>query len=378
MFKFKPSGMASAALMALLATLPMQLTAAPDNDKLGPQEVRMTWYGITNWHYQIGDVGVLLDGESVNGALSAASVTKQLNTVKLKGTVDVILAGHVHPDHTNQMRELVRQSNAKVYGPAALCTTLRNAGLPAERCVGVLGGEKITLSPFAAVRVVRWVHSVDCDSNSNGTGGPETFGFLFTVNTKNLMAQDHIPAHVDNPGDPRAHKILSWYVSDSGAGNEDLFIPRVAGGVTYGSPMQNLAAALEDAGLTTFDIWQGGPESRMVAQAKHVVPTFGVKVFMPHHLAARGNAQSSFKLEYGMHYPYSVDDQPKLKTLLDGLGVPQVFPENYWDAWVLDKHGIKQVANVEQKAVYGIPATGPGPGVQGTNPRAGQLECPQD
>jgi hypothetical protein len=108
------------------------------------------------------------------------------------------------------------------------------------------------------------------------------------------------------------------------------------------------------------------------------VPTFNVKTFMPHHLNARANAQSRFNLEYGMHYPYSLDDQPKLRDFLAGLGVPQVFPANYWDAWVYDREGIRTIDNAAMKADYGIPATGPGPGVQGPNPRAGELECPTD
>ena len=116
----------------------------------------------------------------------------------------------------------------------------------------------------------------------------------------------------------------------------------------------------------------------MVYQARQVVPGFNVQIFMPHHLNARANAQSRFSLEYGMHYPYSLDDQPKLRDFLAAAGVPQVFPTNYWDAWTYDRHGIRTVANVEQKAIYGLPAEGPGPGVQGPNPRAGELECPAD
>ena len=74
--------------------------------------VRMTWYGITNWHYQIGDVGVILDGESVNGALSATSVAKQLGAIRKKGTVEFIIVGHEHGDHSNQVPELAKQTGA--------------------------------------------------------------------------------------------------------------------------------------------------------------------------------------------------------------------------------------------------------------------------
>ena len=332
--------------------------------------VRMTWYGITNWHYQIGDVGVILDGESANAALNVASVTKQLSAIRKKGTIEFIVVGHEHGDHSNQVPELAKQTGAQVYAPARVCTRVVAHGLPASRCIPLDGGETIQLSDVAKIHVVRWVHSVDCGETTNGTGGPETFGFLFTVDTMPPGSQA-----VFNPGD---NKVLNWYVSDSGAGGPDLTTPRVANGRTYGSPMENLAAAMQAAGLEKLAIWQGGPESRMVYQARQVVPAFNVQIFMPHHLNARANAQSRFSLEYGMHYPYSLDDQPKLRDFLAAAGVPQVFPTNYWDAWTYDRHGIRTVANVEQKAVYGIPPTGPGPGVQGPNPRAGELECPTD
>ena len=350
----------------------------PDPLANAPESVRMTWFGITNWHYQIGDKGVLLDGEVVNSGSTprAGSVTTALTALKSGpgGTttttmsLDVILLGHVHPDHSVQLPEWAKQTGKIVYAPPAACATLVGTyGIPAAQCVGLKGGEVIKLSEFAEVRAVRWVHSVDCDEFSNGTGGPETFGFLFTVRT-------------------RDGKVLSWFSSDSGAGGPDLTTPRVvtsvSNGVTstvaYGSPLQNLNAALKDAKLTGFEIWQGGPESRMVYQARTVIPTYGVKTFMPHHLNSRAANGISFNLRYGMHYAYNPDDQPKLKQLLDTLGVAQVYPTNYWDAWIYDGKGIRAVPNTAMKAAYGLPASGPGPGVQFANPRAGALECTYD
>jgi hypothetical protein len=123
---------------------------------------------------------------------------------------------------------------------------------------------------------------------------------------------------------------------------------------------------------------QGGPESRVVTQARLVVPAFHVKTFMPHHLGVRANSVSAFSLEYGLHFPYDTNEQPLLRDFLKSSGVPQVAPVNYWDAWVFDANGVRAVANDQAKAQYGLPATGPGPGVQGENPRAGQLECAGD
>jgi hypothetical protein len=133
-----------------------------------------------------------------------------------------------------------------------------------------------------------------------------------------------------------------------------------------------------DAGLRQLAIWQGGPESRMVNQAKIVVPVFHVQTFMPHHLNARANAVSSFNLSYGMHYPYGLDDQPLLNMFLQSQGVPQVYPTNYFDAWNYSNSGLVKIDNTAMKADYGLPPDGPGPGVQAPNPRLGQLECPGD
>lgn len=341
-----------------------------------PESARMTWFGITNWHYQVGTTGVLLDGEVVNAGSrpDAAKVRKAFDALVKSGTgadartIDVILLGHVHPDHSVQLPEWARQTGKKVYAPPAACATLVGTyGIPAAQCVGLKGGEVIQLNEFAAVRAVRWVHSVDCDEFSNGTGGPETFGFLFTMRT-------------------RTGKVLSWFSSDSGAGGPDLTTPRVVTTVengvtkttTYGSPIDNLGAALKDAGLSTFEVWQGGPESRMVYQARTVVPKYGVKVFMPHHLNSRAASGQSFSLEYGMHYPYSLDDQPKLRDFLVSVNVPQIYPTNYFDAWTYGDDGVKQISNTAMKATYGLPATGPGPGRQFPNPRAGSLECRND
>ena len=63
---------------------------------------------------------------------------------------------------------------------------------------------------------------------------------------------------------------------------------------------------------------------------------------------------------------------------MQGQGVEAQNPSNYFDAWILNKDGYKSTDNTDVKAAYGLPATGPGPGKQGPNPRSGQLECLND
>ncbi len=355
----------SAAALAAGA-LAWGLTAAHAADNEPPEQVRMTWFGITNWHYQIGDTGILVDGETMadfsdHAKPNVASVTKAASAIHLKGNIDVILVGHEHGDHGVQVPEWARQTGKPVYAPPAVCAAVIAYGQPASQCTPLKGGETVKIGGNVTVRVVRWVHSVSgCTAFGRGSNAPETFGFLISAQTRSRATP------------------LQLFVSDSGAGGRDLTTPRVAHGVTYGSPMDNLKAAMRAAGADSLDVWQGGPESRVVTQARLIVPEFKVKTFMPHHLGVRPNSKSGFKLEYGLHFPYLPDEQPRLRDFLKAQGVPQVVPANYWDAWTFDASGVKPTASTEQKALYGIPATGPGPGAQGENPRAGRLECATD
>lgn len=351
---------------AIATALAAGLIAACGGSESPPENVRMTWFGITNWHYQIGNAGILLDGETIsdfsaNPKPNVPSVTKAAKAIQMTGDIDVILVGHEHGDHGVQVPEWAKQTGKPVYAPPAVCAAVVAYGVPASQCTSLRGGETIRVDDNVTVRVVRWVHSVSgCTAFGNGTNGPETFGFLISAQTSSRDAP------------------LQLFVSDSGAGGRDLTTPRVADGVTYGSPLDNLKAAMRAAGSDTLDLWQGGPESRVVTQARIVIPEFKVKTFMPHHLGVRANSKSGFNLEYGLHFPYFADEQPKLRDFLQAQGVPQVVPVNYWDAWTFNANGVKTVASTAQKALYGIPANGPGPGEQGENPRAGQLECATD
>ena len=46
----------------MIATLALSVPLAALAQGKPPESVRMTWFGITNWHYQIGDLGIMLDG----------------------------------------------------------------------------------------------------------------------------------------------------------------------------------------------------------------------------------------------------------------------------------------------------------------------------
>jgi len=351
--------------LALLATLTLVGCATPPasggGDAAFADQVKMTWFGITNWHYQIGDLGILLDGaiSSFNepGAVSDPALVRRVHDVirATGGSVDVMLVGHYHGDHSFDSPAWAMQTGARYYGSEEACADAVENGVPRGQCVPVVGGETIALNDQVTMRVVRWSHSVGCGVTSEGgTAGIETFGYFLTVDT------------------PR--KTLSWLVTDRGAGGVELVTDRIVDGTNHGAPLHNLLAAVRDAGLTGFEIWQGAPEFRSVAQARFLIPIFDVKHYMAQHYGARGG----FDFLGGLHYAYDRAEVPKLDAFLASQGVPHLFATNYFDAWVYDAAGLRPVQNTAAKAALGFPASGPGPNPQGPNPRAGALECPED
>ena len=60
------AGISAAALGSTVAASSAGASPKPDSafaPRPGmPKEVRMTWFGISNFHYQIGELGILLDG----------------------------------------------------------------------------------------------------------------------------------------------------------------------------------------------------------------------------------------------------------------------------------------------------------------------------
>ena len=98
-----------------------------------PTEIRTTWFGISNFHYQIGSTGIILDGEVVNtgSAPSPSAVTKVLGALRKRGSVDYFLVGHEHGDHALQIPEYAKQAGKPIYAPAAVCQKVVAYGNPA-------------------------------------------------------------------------------------------------------------------------------------------------------------------------------------------------------------------------------------------------------
>jgi len=325
-------------------------------DAVDENGVKMTWFGITNWHYQVGDLGILLDGAVSFGGQGESSgpdlVRRARDALAADGaSFDVVLLGHLHGDHSSDIHSWVRETGAKYFAPEEACAEAIAEGLA---CNSIYGGETVQLSARVTMRVVRWSHSVRCGVVTGGTDSIETFGFLFTS---------------ESPSG-----TLAWFVTDSGAGGVELVTDRIVNGRNHGAPLHNLLRAVRDAGIPNIDVWQAGPESRVINQARVIVPVFDVKYLMAHHFGARGG----FDLLGGLHYAYDPGEVPRLTSFLESQGVPKLFGENYMDAWMYDHDGVRRVENTRVKTALGLPARGPGPRPQQSNPRGGELECADD
>jgi hypothetical protein len=93
----------------------------PDTGAVAPIEVRMTWFGISNWTFKIGDLNILMDGYTTRipqdyffGGGGGLAYTKaawpidkagvdRLNTVLRSAPgspVKLLITGHSHFDHS--------------------------------------------------------------------------------------------------------------------------------------------------------------------------------------------------------------------------------------------------------------------------------------
>lgn len=347
-------------IVAVLAALQLGCVSntPPHEDATAPDHVRMTWFGISNWHYQIGQLGILLDGavsyrSDFGGkqVSNPALVAKAHDALAKRGSIDVMLLGHKHDDHSLDSPAWALATKAKYYAPAEGCADAIARGVPAAQCTVVKGGETIALNRYVTMRVVKWNHSITSGCTPSRNRDFETVGFLFTVQT------------------PR--KLLTFFVTDSGAGPE-LMKDRIEHGINQGSPFANMFKAVRDAKLQGFEVWQGGPETRLVAQARLMMPAFLPKYVMPHHMGARGG----YDLTRGLHYRH--ESGPRLVRLLEDYGAVQIAPVNYFDAWIYDANGVRADSNPIVKTTFGLPGQGPGPGPQGTNPRQAEMECEDD
>jgi len=332
-----------------------------------PDHVDITWLSIANMHFAFGRQQILADGyitrlpqelfyRGATGIASTyraakpdiAAVTEVFEAIGGKSAVDLLLTGHSHFDHSFDTATWARLSGARIIGSPTTCLQVRAAKIPARRCTPVLGGEKFTLEPGVDMYVIRWNHSGDPARNPEQHDPVELRDVPVPDATGALRAG--VAEDFPNGGGNRAYlfKIdgpqgtFSWLFQDS-ASAVDLRDPIIVDGRNFGSPLENLRAAMEAAGITAVDLWiaTGGREV-----AELVLPVLKPKAYLPVHWDGLFGA---FKA--GPPQPYS---DGALESLLEERNVRRIVPLQYMDRWRLDRNGVQVIDNGAIKKKLGF------------------------
>ena len=350
-------------LCAILASV-----AAVSSPLAGPDHVDMTWMSIANMYYEIGSLGIVTDGyitripqaEFYGGGGGLANtrkayrpnvdgVTRVMTALGGAAKVNVLLTGHSHFDHSFDTATWSRLTGARIIGSKTTCLQAEAEKIPASRCTPVVGREKITLADGVTMRVVRFNHSGDPATNPEQhnpveltkapTPDPETGGLRGGV-AEDFPNGGGVRGFLFTIDGPQGQ--FSWFYQNS-ASAVDLSARIIVDGVDYGAPIENLKAAMKDAGLESVDLWIG---TGGAAIARLVVPVIKPKAYLPVHW---DGLYDSFTA--GMPRAYS---DPSLEQFLAGAGVKLIKPGQYMDKWRLDRSGIQPLSNAAVKRALGF------------------------
>src|SRR5690606_8023589 len=135
---------------------------------------------------------------------------------------------------------------------------------------------------------------------------------------------------------------FSWFFQDSGS-PVDLRDPVVVAGKSYGAPLDNLRAAMKEAGIDSVNLWiaTGGRDL-----AALVLPVLKPRAYLPVHW---DGLFGPFKP--GPPQPY---EDPDLARALAEAGVQLIKPAQYMDKWRLDAEGIRVLDNSAVKQKLGF------------------------
>ena len=336
----------------------------------GPSHVDLTWMSIANVYFELGSLRILADGYFTRlpqraffgsgGGLGQTrepfvpdvkAVTRVFDVLGGRSSVNALLTGHSHFDHSFDTATWSKLTGARIIGSKTTCFQATAERVPARRCTVVYGGEALALQNGVTIRVVRWNHSGDPAVN------PEQH------NPVELEAPPHpdpatgglragVAEDFPNGGGTRAFLFVvdgpdgrfSWLYQNSGSA-VDLDVPIVVGRTNYGAPIENLKSALKAAGLESVDLWIG---TGGLPLAKLVVPVLKPRAYLPIHWDGLWGA-----FEAGVPQPYS---DPPLEEFLERSGVSLIRPTQYFDKWRLDRKGVRTVPNNSIKQALGFPA----------------------
>jgi hypothetical protein len=334
----------------------------------GPSHVDITWMSIANVYYQFGNFGILTDGYISRIPLSefyggggglekthkaykpdVDAVRRVLKALGGRKKVNLLLTGHSHFDHSFDTAAWSKLTGARIIGSKTTCLQAEAQSIPVKNCTAVYGGEKLTLANGVTMRVVRWNHSGSSAANPE-QHDPVELDSIPHLDAANGGLHGGVGEDFPNGGGSRGFLFtvdgpegrFSWFFQNSAAAG-DLGKPIIIGGVNYGAPIDNLKAALQDAGLTSVDLWIG---TGGLAVAKLVLPILHPKAYLPVHWDGLWGA-----FDAGAPRPYR---DPSLEKFLVSSGVELVRPVQYMDQWRLDHSGIKSQPNTAVKQTLGF------------------------
>jgi len=343
-----------------------------------PSYVDITWMSVTSVYYEIGPLRILTDGlitslpqSAFFGGGGGLAMTRQafkpdvdavrrvLTALGGPSSVDLLLTGHSHWDHSFDTATWSRLTGARIVGAKTTCFQAMAEGLPADRCTAVYGGERMQLAEGVTMRVVRWNHSGSSATN------PEQHDPVELTTTPRQDPQTGglragVAEDFPNGGGSRAFLFVidgpdgrfSWFY-DSTASAADLHVPIVVDGTDYGAPIDNLKTALEAEQLESVDLLIANSNSG-VPVAQLLVPILKPKAYLPVHWdGVHWAGPTAF--EAGVRRPFAA---PALEAFLAKAGVEVIKPSQYMDKWRLDDKGVRPVPNLSVKQVLGF-ASGP-------------------
>ncbi len=360
----------------LRVLLGLALLAGALPARAAPHEVELTWMSIANWYFKFDNIRIVMDGyitrvpakvfvpapgfpadqfafTNAPWPVDVPAVLRVQNALAADGRLDYVLAGHSHFDHTYDVAVWAAVTGAPIIGGISTCYQAMAQGIPASQCRIVSGSwkagqprDRLLLGNGVTMRVVRFNHSGNASNplqhfarELSGPPVPENGGFRAGVGEQfpNGGGGRAFLFTIDNPGGP-----ISFFVNNS-ASAFDLDQDIVVGGVNYGSPLFNLQAAMDDAGLKSVDVWIG---TGGTAVASLVVPVIHPKVYIPNHWDGLFNA-----FEPGMPFPFR---DATLQAFLAANGI-QLMPQGqYFDTYRLDANGVTMKPNHSVKQKLGF------------------------
>jgi L-ascorbate metabolism protein UlaG (beta-lactamase superfamily) len=344
---------------------------APVLSLAASEGVELTWMSIANWYIQAGQTRIIMDGfvtripgspffyapPSIPGdqyaytqeayGFDVPAITKVQKNLLQGEKLDYLMVGHSHWDHSWDTPTWSKLTGAPIIGGISTCYQAQAQHIDKSLCKAVSGGEKIQLSETLSVRVVRFNHS-------GNTANPiQHFAReLYRAPTPDSQGRFRAGVGEDYPngGGNRAYLFtleqaqgrLSFFINSS-ASAYDLDKDIIVDGVNYGSPLNNLRAAMKDAGLERVDAWIG-TGGREVAEL--IVPVIKPRSYIPHHWDGLFNSFWA-----GIPYPYK--DEP-LKEYLDKQSVKLISQKQYFDRFLLSSSGVTVLDNSDVKSKLGF------------------------